>query len=79
MDRILCAFRYWYNNGCLFPDLGTVFIAIDKCDVENGCLKVHCAACDSRISDLWSLGPRGCIGSEGLLRINYILGAEGFT
>ena len=31
---------YWYKNGCLYPDMGTVFIAIDKCDVENGCLKV---------------------------------------
>ena len=31
---------YWYNNTCLFPDMGTVFIAIDKTDVENGCLKV---------------------------------------
>jgi len=33
--------RYWYHNGCLFPDMGTVFIAIDKCDRENGCLKVR--------------------------------------
>ena len=32
--------RYWYNNGCLFPDMGTIFIAIDKCNMENGCLKV---------------------------------------
>ena len=31
---------YWYNNTCLFPDMGTVFIAIDKTDVGNGCLKV---------------------------------------
>ena len=31
---------YWYNNGYLFPDMGTAFIAIDKCDQENGCLKV---------------------------------------
>lgn len=36
----MCVCRYWYNNGCLFPDMGTVFIAIDKCDQENGCLKV---------------------------------------
>ena len=33
--------RYWYHNGYLFPDMGTVFIAIDKCDRENGCLKVR--------------------------------------
>lgn len=35
-----CVCRYWYKNGCLYPDMGTVFIAIDKCDRENGCLKV---------------------------------------
>ncbi|XP_011406309.2 PREDICTED: uncharacterized protein LOC100641267 [Amphimedon queenslandica] len=33
-------YGYWYNNGCLFPDMGTVFIAIDKTDVANGCLKI---------------------------------------
>jgi len=33
--------RYWYHNGYLFPDMGTVFIAINKCDRENGCLKVR--------------------------------------
>ncbi|CAI8030560.1 L-proline trans-4-hydroxylase [Geodia barretti] len=33
-------YGYWYLNGCLFPDMGTAFIAIDKCDEENGCLKV---------------------------------------
>ena len=33
-------FSYWYQNTCLFPDLASVFIAIDKTDVENGCLKV---------------------------------------
>ena len=34
--------RYWYNYGILYPDMGTVFIAIDKTDRENGCLKVEC-------------------------------------
>ena len=32
--------RYWYNYGILYPDMGTVFIAIDKTDQDNGCLKV---------------------------------------
>ncbi|XP_067936384.1 L-proline trans-4-hydroxylase-like [Watersipora subatra] len=32
-------YGYWYNNGFLFPDLGTVFIPIDDADRENGCLK----------------------------------------
>lgn len=33
-------FRYWYNNGCLFPDMMTVFIPLDPCKKENGCLQV---------------------------------------
>ncbi|KAL5011655.1 hypothetical protein ScPMuIL_010206 [Solemya velum] len=33
-------YGYWYNNGCLFPDMMTVYIAIDECRKENGCLQV---------------------------------------
>ncbi len=32
--------RYWYENGCMFPDMGTTWLAIDKATKENGCLKV---------------------------------------
>lgn len=31
---------YWYKNGCMFPDMLTAFIAVDKCIVENGCMSV---------------------------------------
>src|SRR3546814_8616124 len=33
-------YGYWYNNGCLFPDLVSVAIAVDRATVENGCLQV---------------------------------------
>ncbi|XP_052220871.1 L-proline trans-4-hydroxylase-like [Dreissena polymorpha] len=33
-------YGYWYNNGCLFPNMMTVFIAIDKCTKDNSCLQV---------------------------------------
>ena len=33
-------FGYWVNNGCVFPDMGTCFIPIDKMDAENAGLKV---------------------------------------
>ncbi|XP_064640082.1 L-proline trans-4-hydroxylase-like [Lineus longissimus] len=33
-------YGYWYDNGVLVPDLGTVSIAIDRADTSNGCLKV---------------------------------------
>ncbi|XP_074653877.1 L-proline trans-4-hydroxylase-like isoform X2 [Tubulanus polymorphus] len=33
-------YGYWYKNGCLFPDMLTVFIAIDRCDRSNGCLQI---------------------------------------
>jgi ectoine hydroxylase len=33
-------YGYWYQNGVLFPDLCSAFIAIDRCTRENGCLQV---------------------------------------
>lgn len=33
-------YGYWYYNGCLFPNMMTVFIAIDKCTPQNSCLQV---------------------------------------
>ena len=33
-------YGYWYQNGLLFPDLCTTFIAVDKCTKQNGCLQI---------------------------------------
>jgi ectoine hydroxylase-related dioxygenase (phytanoyl-CoA dioxygenase family) len=33
-------YGYWYFNGCLYPDMLSVFFAIDPCTRENGCLQV---------------------------------------
>lgn len=33
-------YGYWYNNGCLAPDLASCLIAIDPATKENGCLQV---------------------------------------
>ncbi|KAK3088538.1 hypothetical protein FSP39_020279, partial [Pinctada imbricata] len=33
-------YGYWYKNGCLYPDMMTVFISIDRCSKENGCLQI---------------------------------------
>ncbi|XP_013382437.1 uncharacterized protein LOC106153161 [Lingula anatina] len=33
-------YGYWYLNGCLFPDMGTVWVAVDRADKTNGCLKI---------------------------------------
>ena len=33
-------YGYWYNNGCLFPYMASVMVALDKCTKENGCLQV---------------------------------------
>ena len=30
----------WYQNGCLFPHMASLFIAVDPCTRENGCLQV---------------------------------------
>ena len=33
-------YGYWYQNGCLYPDMLSVMIAVDGADRENGCLEV---------------------------------------
>ena len=33
-------YGYWYRNGFLFPDMASVFIALDPSRKENGCLQV---------------------------------------
>ena len=50
-------FRYWYQFGCLSPDMGTLWIAVDKTNQENGCVHVPihvciCTECKHRIKYL---------------------------
>lgn len=33
-------YGYWYQNGCLFPLMASVMIAVDPATRENGCLQV---------------------------------------
>jgi len=33
-------YGYWYHNGCLFPDMASCMIAVDRATRENGCLQV---------------------------------------
>jgi hypothetical protein len=33
-------YGYWYDNGCLYPDLASAMIAVDRATRDNGCLQV---------------------------------------
>ena len=33
-------YGYWYNFGCLFPDMGSCMVAVDRATMQNGCLQV---------------------------------------
>lgn len=33
-------YGYWYNNGCLYPDMASCMIAVDRAHRGNGCLQV---------------------------------------
>ncbi|MBI4558244.1 MAG: phytanoyl-CoA dioxygenase family protein [Candidatus Hydrogenedentes bacterium] len=33
-------YGYWYQNACLFPDMASAMIAVDRAARENGCLQV---------------------------------------
>merc|ERR1739848_185652 len=32
-------YGYWYQNECLTPDMGSIFMPIDKCTRQNSCLQ----------------------------------------
>ena len=36
-------YGYWYHNGCLFPDMASCQIALDRSFRENGCLEARAA------------------------------------
>lgn len=33
-------FGYWYNNGCLSPEMLSIYVSLDPANRENGCLQV---------------------------------------
>ncbi|MEE2659524.1 MAG: phytanoyl-CoA dioxygenase family protein [Candidatus Latescibacterota bacterium] len=33
-------YGYWYNNNCLYPDMASCMIAVDRAHKGNGCLQV---------------------------------------
>ena len=33
-------YGYWYNFGCLYPDMASCMIAVDRATKKNGCLQV---------------------------------------
>lgn len=33
-------YGYWYENGCLLPEMGAIFMPVDKCTKKNSCLQV---------------------------------------
>ena len=33
-------YGYWYHNGCVWPDMASVMVALDRATRENGCLQV---------------------------------------
>ena len=33
-------YGYWYHNGCVFPFMASVMVALDQTTRENGCLQV---------------------------------------
>ena len=33
-------YGYWYENGCLYPDMASCMIAVDRASKANGCLQV---------------------------------------
>ncbi len=63
-------YGYWYQNGVLWPDLVSVFIAADPCTIENGCLQVIPGSHKLGRIDHTTTGDQA--GAD-LARVNHIL------
>ena len=66
-------YGYWYHNGCLYPKMASVMVALDRCTPENGCLQVirgsHHAG---RINHSRGGAAGGQVGAE-LARVDQLL------
>ena len=53
-------YGYWYMSGNMTPDMCTVFIAMDPCDMGNGCLEVcnDSTAFGDCAFGVWAFGVR---------------------
>ncbi len=61
-------YGYWYHHGCLYPDMMSVMIAIDKSTKENGCLKVlkgsHLIGRIDHVSKVLKNGDKGQVCAD---------------
>lgn len=63
---------YWYKNGCLKPDMMTVFIALDRCVKANGCLQVNWSALILYSKQNQSTKSSGTLSADICLRWLYL-------
>lgn len=64
-------YGYWYNDGCLYPDMMTVWMPLDKCTRENSCKQVLRSSNKmGRINH--SKVPSGQMGAD-VTRVKYIM------
>jgi ectoine hydroxylase len=61
-------YGYWYDYGCLFPDLVSVMIAIDRATPANGCLELIRGSHRLGRLDTSRRADQTSVGSEERLR-----------
>lgn len=73
-------YAYWYDMGCLYPDMATVMIAVDPANRSNGCLKMIAGShklgrinhvYDDGVSDS-GVNPQRLQQIEGILEEEYL-------
>jgi ectoine hydroxylase-related dioxygenase (phytanoyl-CoA dioxygenase family) len=73
-------YGYWYDYGCLFPDLVSCFIAVDEATRENGCLQIVSGSHrmgrldTSRVAD--QTGPADSLRIQSILSCSEIVYCE---
>jgi ectoine hydroxylase len=62
-------YGYWYDEGCLAPDMTTCMIAVDRADAENGCVELVRGSHHLGRIDHKALGAASGVDPERLERI----------
>ena len=74
-DRFITAGRYWYKDYFLFPHMQTIWVALDKADRENGCLKVMRRSCQMGRIDHFVVGGQQVADAQRVEQLeNHSLG-----
>lgn len=67
-------FGYWYEQNCLYPDMGSMMLALDDSTKENGCLQVLSGSHRMGLmKHVFTPGGQYCVDPDRLVEVEKVL------